>query len=48
MRSNQAAKLMTKSGRFGWYCSVVKEGELRAGDTVTVIAGAREIKLLDC
>jgi MOSC domain-containing protein YiiM len=48
MRSNQAAKLMTKSGRFGWYCCVMKEGELRAGDTVTVIPGAREIKLLDC
>jgi MOSC domain-containing protein YiiM len=48
MRSNQAAKLMTSSKRVGWYCSVLREGALQAGDTVRVIAGPREVKLLDC
>lgn len=47
MRSDQASKLMSSSGRFGWYCSVLKEGKIRAGDDITLTAGAREIKLLD-
>lgn len=42
MRSNQATKLMAESGRCGWYCSVLTEGEIQPGDPVKLIAGSRD------
>lgn len=42
MRSNQASKLMTKNERCGWYCRVLKEGQITPGDPITLIAGSRD------
>jgi MOSC domain-containing protein YiiM len=42
MRSSQASKLMTKNERCGWYCRVLKEGQITPGDPITLIAGSRD------
>lgn len=42
---NQASKLMAQSGYCGFYLAVIEPGELRAGDTITVQPGAREVGL---
>ena len=43
MGSQKAAKMMVKNDLCGWYCSVIQEGVLRAGDTISVRAGPRDI-----
>ncbi|OYU98431.1 MAG: sulfurase [Burkholderiales bacterium PBB5] len=45
MGFNQASKLMAQSGYCGFYLAVIEPGELRAGDTITVQPGAREVGL---
>lgn len=42
MRSKHAAKLMIKNNLSGWYCSVLQEGKIKAGDPMTVFAGPRD------
>jgi MOSC domain-containing protein YiiM len=43
MGSQQAAKMMVKNDLCGWYCSVIREGYLQAGDPIRVRAGPRDI-----
>lgn len=45
MSLKTAAKLMVKTGRCGWYLSVLKEGLIRAGDHVQVFPGSREVSI---
>ena len=45
MGFNQASKLMAQSGYCGYYLGVIESGELRAGDTITVVPGPREVNL---
>ncbi len=41
----QAAKMMVQSGYSGFYCSVVRQGKLAAGDSVQVRAGDRVVTI---
>lgn len=43
MKSRYAAKTMVRNNLSGWYCSVLQEGSIKAGDAVTLIAGPRDI-----
>jgi len=45
MGFNQASKLMVQSAYCGYYLGVIVPGELRAGDTITVVPGPREVNL---
>jgi MOSC domain-containing protein YiiM len=45
MGFNQASKLMAQSGYCGYYLGVIVPGELRTGDTITVVPGPREVNL---
>ncbi|MEI7531661.1 MAG: MOSC domain-containing protein [Betaproteobacteria bacterium] len=47
MEYKGAAKAMVQSKFSGWYLSVVKEGAIRAGDHILVIAGKRETSIAD-
>jgi len=47
MGFNKAAKLMVESGYCGAYLAVRVPGALRAGQTFTLVPGARELSLLD-
>lgn len=42
MKWNQAAKRMMRNNLSGWYCSVLQEGPIKAGDALEVVAGARD------
>lgn len=46
MKSNQATKLMVHNNLCGWYCSVLQQGRIKAGDAIEVIAGARDTTVL--
>jgi MOSC domain-containing protein YiiM len=41
----QAVKLMAQSGYCGAYLAVIEEGEVAAGDAVTLQPGPREVNL---
>jgi MOSC domain-containing protein YiiM len=45
MGSRMASKLMIKNDVCGWYCSVVREGFIKAGDTVRLLPGPRDISV---
>jgi MOSC domain-containing protein YiiM len=45
MGFGHAVKLMAQSGFSGFYLRVLQEGEVRAGDTVTLIPGARGVSI---
>lgn len=40
-----AAKAMVQSGRSGWYASVLRAGRLRAGDTIALTPGSRQVSI---
>lgn len=40
-----AVKMMVQSGATGFYLSVVQEGALQAGDTITLLPGPREVSI---
>ena len=44
---SMAGKMMIQSGYTGFYCSVVRAGELAAGDPVELIPGDRVITVLE-
>ena len=41
-----AAQAMVQSNQSGWYLKVLKTGTIRAGDTVDVLPGPRELSIL--
>ncbi|MBS7808871.1 MOSC domain-containing protein [Variovorax sp. PCZ-1] len=43
----QAGKLMVQEARCGFYLSVVETGNLQAGESFTLIAGARRLSIAD-
>jgi MOSC domain-containing protein YiiM len=43
----QAARMMTQSGFCGAYLGVVQPGQVRAGDTIRLEAGPRQVNLRD-
>lgn len=45
MKHKLAAKNMIQRGYSGWYMRVLKTGTFKAGDTITVISGPREISI---
>lgn len=47
MGFNQAAKLMAQSGWCGFYLSVKREGTLTAGQAFELIAGPREVGIVE-
>jgi MOSC domain-containing protein YiiM len=47
MGFNQAAKLMVQSGYCGFYLSVKREGTIAAGQAFEVIAGPREVGIVE-
>ena len=40
-----AAKMMVQSGYTGFYCAIVRPGEVAAGDEIDVIAGERAVSI---
>lgn len=47
MGFRQASKIMNQSGFTGFYCSVLREGSLRAGDAVSLAAGERVVSVAE-
>jgi len=47
MGFNQAAKLMAQSGYCGFYLSVRREGSIAAGESFELIAGPREVGIVE-
>lgn len=47
MGFNQAAKLMAQSGYCGFYLAVKREGTIAAGDAFELIAGPREVGIVE-
>ena len=43
----EAAALMVRAARSGWYLSVTQTGILKAGDTIKIEAGPRQISIAD-
>ena len=43
----QSGKLMVQEARCGWYLSVVHAGSLQAGESFTLISGARRLSIAD-
>jgi MOSC domain-containing protein YiiM len=47
MEHQLAAKHMIESGMTGWYLRVLQQGTVRAGDTITLQHGPRDIRLTE-
>ena len=47
MNFKSAAKMMAQSGYSGWYLKVIQEGQIKAGDEITVKPGLRQISIAD-
>ena len=47
MGFNQAAKLMAQSGYCGFYLAVKREGTIAAGEAFELIAGPREVGVVE-
>ncbi len=45
MEYKKAAKTMIKTAKSGWYLKVIKEGVVKAGDTINVIHGPQKISI---
>ena len=45
MEYKKAAKTMIKTAKSGWYLKVIKEGVVKAGDTIKVIHGPQKISI---
>lgn len=45
MGNKSCAKQMIQRGYSGWYMRVLKVGKIKAGDTITVIPGPREVSI---
>ena len=45
-RHNKAARLMAETGFCGFYLSVIKPGSLEAGESFTLVSGARSTAIL--
>ena len=45
MGFSHAVKMMTQSGFTGFYLRVLQPGEVRAGDTITLVAGLRSTSI---
>ena len=39
--------MMAQSGYSGWYLKVIQEGQIKAGDEITVKPGLRQISIAD-